>query len=76
MPGESQFFPERTMTETCYIYWDDDDVEDRKVFVQCAVCHRENKKGLLWSNIVGYGDKTVKCDLCNRVIYKGRDGKK
>jgi hypothetical protein len=62
----------------CYIFWDDETVpeKDRKVYVQCEKCHAENKKGQLWSSVLLYGSREIKCNLCNTIIYKRLKKKK
>jgi hypothetical protein len=60
----------------CYIYWDDHTVaeNERKIYIQCETCFKENKKGIKWSNL--YGKKTIKCSLCDTIIYKMQKKKK
>lgn len=60
----------------CYIYWDDLTIaeNERKIYVQCESCFKENKKGIRWSNL--YGSKTIKCGLCDTIIYKIQKKKK
>jgi hypothetical protein len=55
----------------CYIYWDDTTIPeaDRKVYIQCESCFAINKKGIRWP-CNNYGKKTIKCNLCNTIIYK------
>jgi len=64
------------MSEDCYIYWDGEEVPEaqRTIHVQCADCHKNNKKGVRWSALMGYGP-TVRCCTCDHVIHQGDNEK-
>lgn len=60
----------------CYVYWDEPPVpeNERKVYVQCESCFKKTQKGIRWSNL--YGNKTIKCGLCDTIIYEMKKKKK
>lgn len=60
------------MSEDCYIYWDGEDVpeEDRYIYMQCTECHKKNNKGTLWLAKYGYGNWTVGCNNCPKIIHQ------
>lgn len=62
----------------CYIYWDDSTVPEteRKVYIQCESCFGINKKGIRWPCNNLYGKKTIKCNLCDTIIYERKKKKK
>lgn len=56
----------------CYIYWDDTSIaeEERKIYIQCENCFKNNKKGTQWPSQMLHGKNTIKCTLCNTIIYE------
>jgi len=62
----------------CYIYWDDTSTaeEDRKIYIQCGNCFKINKKGFQWPSQMLHGKNTIKCTLCNTIIYEKKKKKK
>lgn len=60
------------MSENCYIYWDDEEILDRKVYLQCESCFEQNKKGFLWQAKNGYADIDIICS-CGKIIHKKDD---
>ena len=58
--------------KSCYIFWDSDKVpeDERQIYLQCEECFRKNKKGFPWPYPLLVGRKTIKCNLCNTIIYQ------
>lgn len=66
------------MSEDCYIYWDGDNVpEDEKyIYFQCTECHKKDEKGKLWKAQYGYGNWSIGCNTCQKVIHQvNKNGK-
>jgi hypothetical protein len=60
------------VSEDCYIYWDGEDVpeENRYIYMQCTECHINNKKGTKWAAQYGYGDYSIACHNCQKLIHQ------
>lgn len=54
----------------CYIFWDEGEVEDRRIYVQCEECYKKNGKGVKWNKKFLYGVNEINCNLCNTILYK------
>lgn len=61
------------MSECCYIYWDDDDILERQIHVQCQECFKKNHLGRIWPADFGYGVTKIKCCHCGHIIHEGAD---
>lgn len=53
------------MKNNCYIFWDNE-----VIYTQCEDCFAKNKKGVKWGKQLLFGKKTVKCSLCQTIIYQ------
>jgi len=56
------------MSQDCYIYWDEGNIPDRCVYIQCTKCFKENGLGKIWRKEAGY-QNTIICK-CGEIIHE------